>query len=160
MRFSWPFRFTLWPSPYTSTRAHGALYREELRRRDGLRQEEGESRASRRRPHHVSEGHSLRRLIAKIWRYGKNCKLLSSIVIIKEKKISVFLPSVSPESTSLFSPHRSPPGDLLFAKSRLTFFARHHDESRPREGHVQVDLGLGNGKLFGGELLWRCLQRQ
>lgn len=30
MRFSWPVRFTLWPSPYTSTRAHGALYREEL----------------------------------------------------------------------------------------------------------------------------------
>lgn len=90
MRFSWPFRFTLWPSPYTSTRAHGALYREELRRRDGLRQEAGESRASLRRPHHASEGHSLRRLIPKIWRYGKNCKLFSSIVIIKEKKFFSF----------------------------------------------------------------------
>lgn len=90
MRFSWPFRFTLWPSPYTSTRAHGALYREELRRRDGLRQEAGESRASLRHPHHVSEGHSLRRLISKIWRYGKSCKLFSSIVIIKEKKFQFF----------------------------------------------------------------------
>lgn len=50
-------------------------------------------------------------------------------------------------------------GNLLFAESRLTFFARYYNESRPGEIDVHVDLGLGNWKLFGGELLWCRLQR-
>lgn len=50
-------------------------------------------------------------------------------------------------------------GNLLFAESRLTFFARYDNESCPGEIDVHVDFGLGNRKLFGGELLWCCLQR-
>lgn len=54
----------------------------------------------------------------------------------------------------------SPPGEnLLFAESRLTFFARYHDECGSGKIYIHADLGLRDGEFFGGELLWCCLQR-
>lgn len=50
-------------------------------------------------------------------------------------------------------------GNLLFAEPRLTFFARHHDKSRPGEVNIHIDFGLRDGELFRRELLWGGLRR-
>lgn len=112
-------------------------------------------REVRTHSHHSSEGQSLYRLISKTW---KNYTLFSNTVSNKEKKKThlCFPLSIPPESILLFfSITIWRTSNLLFAEPRLTFFARHHDQSCPGEINIHADFGLGDWKLFGGELL-RC----
>lgn len=156
MRFSWPVRFTLWPSPYTRTRAQGALYREELRGRVLVQspRHTPEGCADGTRPlRHLPRGHSVCVTSPPVG-MRESCRASSEMLHVHNGQ-----GCQSPFGFSLPITAVWRKGNLLFAESRLTFFTRHDDKSCPGKINVHIDFGLGDRELLRGELLWCCLQR-